>query len=253
MSEYKICLLVPHFNHVESFNSFLPKLLSTMLTFIVVDDGSDSDVKDKLKSILSNIDHCHLLEHSHNQGKGAAIMTGVKFAQELAFTHVLQIDADGQHDVNDINSFITYSKEHRKQIVSGAPRFDQNAPKARVYGRKVTDFWVAIETLSFGIKDSLCGFRIYPIKEFNQVKSSYHLGSRMTIDTEILVKSVWQGIKLHFITTKVIYPKNSVSHFHYIRDNIRLILLHIQLMIGMLIRFPKLLLWRLSGKMASAS
>ena len=252
MSEYKICLLVPHYNHLSSLAAFLPKLISAKLPIIVVDDGSDADVKNKLTLMLEKIEGCLLVEHSENQGKGAAIMTGVANAQISGYSHVLQIDADGQHDESDIGSFISYSKKHPQQIVSGAPTFDENAPKARVYGRKVTDFWVALEALSLGVKDSLCGFRIYPIKEFQEVQYNYHLGARMTIDTEILVKSVWHGITLHFIPTKVVYLDNSVSHFHYIRDNIRLIWLHIILMLGMLVRLPKLLFWRLSGKKASA-
>ena len=253
MSEYKVCLLVPHYNHLHSLKVFLPKLLSVKLPMIIVDDGSDAEVKNELTAILKTIGNCQLVEHSQNLGKGIAIMTGVVTAQQLGYSHVLQIDADGQHNVDDIGSFISYSKKHPKQIVSGAPTFDEHAPKARVYGRKVTDFWVALETLSLGVKDSLCGFRIYPVKEFQEVKSNYHLGARMTIDTEILVKSVWHGTKLHFIPTKVVYLDNSVSHFHYIRDNIRLIWLHIRLMLGMLVRLPKLLFWRLSGNKASAN
>ena len=247
------CVLVPHFNHLAALTTFLPKLESLSLECIVVDDGSESKTKLELKSLINPLHGFHLIEHAENKGKGAAIETGSRHARQLGFTHMLQIDADGQHDLADVPSFLQYSKLHPRQIVSGAPCFDESAPKARVYGRKVTDFWVALETLSLGVKDSLCGFRVYPLAEFQRVYQKHHIGAGMEFDTDVLVKSIWQGIQVHFIPTKVIYFENSVSHFHYLRDNLRLIYLHIGLMVGMLIRLPKLLYWRLIGRMATSN
>ena len=135
-------------------------------------------------------------------------------------------------------NFISLSKQYPGAIISGAPKFGDDAPKTRVYGRKVTDFWVMLETLSLSIKDSLCGFRIYPLDQFEKVFDRYHVGKRMEFDTDVLVKSVWENVPVHFIDTVVQYPTNSVSHFYYLRDNLRLINLHIRLMIGMLVRLP---------------
>ena len=218
----------------------------------MVDDGSQTKQLLALASLITKTAGFVLVEHKENRGKGAAMMTGAKKARELGYTHVLQIDADGQHEVNDVKLFLEYSKEHPQQIISGAPVFASDAPKARVYGRKVTDFWVALETLSLNFKDSLCGFRIYPLDQLEQVMAKYSLGNRMDFDTEVLVKSVWQGSQVHFIPTKVRYIENNVSHFHYLRDNLSLIFLHTRLMIGMLIRLPKLLFWRLQGHTASS-
>ena len=253
MSAGNYCLVIPHFNHLAALQAFLPKLLTAGLPMVVVDDGSTTEQKIKLRALLNGIDRCHLTEHDQNQGKGAAMKTGTSFARDTGFSHVLQIDADGQHDVADIEKFIQYSKAHPTQIVSGAPTFEKSAPKARVYGRKITDFWVALETLSLGLRDSLCGFRVYPLQELQLVLQKYHVGDRMDFDTEILVKAVWQGVQVHFISTRVVYPKHSVSHFHYLKDNLSLISLHIRLMLGMLLRFPKLLYWRVKGHAASGS
>ena len=251
MSDSGYCLVIPHFNHLAALEKFLPKLLEVDLPWIVVDDGSTEQVKVKLRLLLSAITRCQLIEFDQNQGKGSAVMTGARLARDSGFTHMIQIDADGQHNVADIAPFIDYSKGHPAQIVSGAPTFGKDAPKARIYGRKITDFWVALETLSLGIKDSLCGFRVYPLEQFEQVLAQHRLGSRMDFDTEILVRSVWQGVQVHFIPTKVIYLKNSVSHFHYLRDNLSLIWLHVRLLTGTFLRLPRLIFWRLSGHTAS--
>lgn len=236
------CLAIPHFNHYQSFEAFLPKLVRLEYACTVVDDGSDIDQLQKLEALLSKHPEITLLKHGYNRGKGAAILTAANHARQAGHTHIIQIDADGQHNTDDIEKLIAHSEINPNKIVSGAPYFEASAPKARVYGRKVTNFWVAIETLSFDIKDSLCGFRVYPLREFEIVFDNYHIGKRMTFDTDVLVKSHWQGIKTDFIDTKVIYIENNVSHFHYLRDNLLLIKLHTRLMLGMLVRLPKIII-----------
>ena len=248
----KYCLLVPHYNHFDQLANFFPKLLETEIAIGLVDDGSDEPTKQRLRKLCVEHPQCELVEHTHNQGKGGAIKSGILAATKLGFTHALQIDADGQHDTADINKFIQYSQANPHRIVSGAPVFADDAPKARVYGRKVTNFWVALETWSLRFRDSLCGFRVYPLSEFNEVLDSTTLGSRMDFDTEVLVKSVWHGQQVHFIETHVIYHQNAVSHFKYLDDNLGLIWLHTRLMLGMLYRAPKLLWWRLKGQRAIA-
>ena len=238
VTSIKLCLVVPHYNHVHSFNAFLPILSGLNLPCIVVDDGSDQATKAKLIEMLANYPDIQLVEHARNRGKGAAMWTGAHVARQGGFTHMLQIDADGQHDASDVARFISAATAHPKAIISGAPQFDDSAPKARVYGRKVTDFWVALETCSLAIKDSLCGFRVYPLNEFELVFDKYHIGKRMDFDTDVLVKSVWEDIDIRFIDTKVVYLENSVSHFHYLQDNLRLIYLHTRLMLGMAVRLP---------------
>lgn len=237
----KYCLIVPHFNHDEAFATFLPALLGLDMPCIIVDDGSAIARAKRVQNLVSSHDNVHFFQHTYNRGKGAAVMTGCMHARHLGFTHAIQIDADGQHDVADVPAFIARSQEHPTAIVSGHPQFDDSAPKARVYGRKVTDFWVILETLSLTIKDSLCGFRVYPLQEFEAVFDRFHIAKNMGFDTDIMVKSVWLAIPIEFVPTKVIYPENSVSHFHYLRDNLILIRLHTRLMMGMLLRSPLLL------------
>jgi len=233
-----LCIVVPHYNHESAFAAFLPKLASLDLPCIIVDDGSDEGSKSTLKKALRNHPEFVLIEHTINRGKGAAMWTGAHAARMAGYSHMLQIDADGQHDVADVSRFQQESEIYPRAIVSGAPQFDESAPKARVYGRKVTDFWVALETGSLKIKDSLCGFRIYPLAEFERVFDKYHIGKRMDFDTDVMVKSVWEQIEVRFIDTRVVYLENSVSHFHYWEDNWRLIWLHTRLMFGMLVRLP---------------
>ncbi|NOX28264.1 MAG: glycosyltransferase family 2 protein, partial [Gammaproteobacteria bacterium] len=242
----KYCLVIPHYNHFYALLKLLPKLAKRSLPCIIVDDGSEDEGLSELqKIVIEHASSIHLICHDYNRGKGAAVISASYHARTLGYSHIIQLDADGQHDINDIDKFIAYSQLHPDTIVSGKPVFDESVPKVRLYGRKITDFWVAVETLSFQIKDALCGFRIYPLKSFELLLDNYRIGSRMDFDTEVLVKAVWSSIPLYFIDSKVIYPKGGVSHFKYWRDNKLLIGLHSRLMIGMLLRSPKLSYQRL--------
>lgn len=243
----KYCIIVPHYKHEVLFEKFLPALASLNLPCIVVDDGSDEQSVNTVQALLADYPDFHLIRHQTNRGKGASVITGCYHASAMGFSHVLQLDADGQHNIDDAQKLLDYSKQHPDSFISGQPYFDETAPFARKYGRKITDFWVALETLSLQIKDGLCGFRVYPIKQIERVFDNYYLGPRMDFDPELLVKAVWAGIDLHFIQTKVIYHENTVSHFHYLKDNLMLIRLHVRLIFGMLIRLPKLLYVRLSS------
>ena len=242
------CLLIPHYNHERQFIAFLPQLVATGLPLIVVDDGSHESSRTQVASALAQYQNTYFFTLQRNRGKGGAVKAGAVFARNLGFTHALQIDADGQHNVADVAEFLRRAQQYPEAIICGKPVFDASAPKARVYGRKVTDFWVALETLSLRIKDGLCGFRVYPLTQIENVFDHYFVGNRMDFDTELLVKAVWLNTPLIFIDTKVIYPEQSVSHFNYLRDNLLLIKLHSRLMLGMLVRLPLLLWQRVRGK-----
>jgi len=236
----KHCLIVPHFNHHEQFSRFLPSLAATGLTCIIVDDGSEPHSYAQVAEVVEKFDNVFLFAHEENRGKGAAVKTALCYALQYGCTHCIQIDADGQHNAQDIQRFVDVSRALPEKMICGRPTFDESVPKVRLYGRKITDFWVVLETLSFSIKDGLCGFRVYPIKHFHRIVDRYYVGNRMDFDTEILVKAIWAGVNLKFIDTAVRYPEAGVSHFNYLRDNLVLVRLHLRLLFGALIRLPLL-------------
>lgn len=243
----KHCLLIPHYNHHHQLIRFLPKLINTGLPCLIIDDGSTEESNQILQSALNDYPGIYLFLQRRNRGKGGAVKAGFYHARSLGFTHAIQIDADGQHNLEDLPEFIRISQENPQAIICGKPVFDDSAPKARLYGRKVTDFWAALETLSLKIKDGLCGFRVYPLTETENILDHYFLSNRMDFDTEFLVKAVWCKTRLIFVKTNVIYPEQNISHFNYLRDNLQLIKLHARLMLGMLIRSPMLIWHRLQG------
>lgn len=241
----KYCILVPHYNHERQFLAFLPQLMATGLPVVVVDDGSNEQSLHQVEQAVVDESSIYLFRLRRNRGKGGAVKAGFYHARALGFTHVVQIDADGQHCVGDIQKFVDCSRANPEAIICGKPVFDDSVPKARLYGRKVTDLGGILETFSLKIKDGMCGFRVYPLAQVEAILDAFFIGSRMDFDVELLVKAVWLNIKLQFIPTKVIYPEQSVSHYNYWSDNLIMARLHGRLLGGMVLRSPKLLLDRL--------
>ncbi|BAN98515.1 hypothetical protein E05_37490 [Plautia stali symbiont] len=102
-----------------------------------------------------------------------------------------------------------------------------------------------METLSFSLKDSMCGFRVYPLAASLELCDRRAIGQRMDFDTEIMVRLYWQGTPSRFIRTRVTYPPSGVSHFDALHDNLRISWMHTRLFFGMLPRIPQLLSrWR---------
>ncbi|MFK7829766.1 MAG: glycosyltransferase family 2 protein [Congregibacter sp.] len=233
------CIAVPHFDHLEQFRRFLPSLLDSGLPIVVVDDGSSDEQQRGLENLIKDAGDISLLVHRNNRGKGAAIITAARHARSLGHTHILQIDADGQHDATQIQRFVLESQRSPQALISGAPVFSANAPRARVQGRRVTNFFVAIETLSLGVRDSLCGFRVYPLGGLERVLERHHIAHGMGVDTDLMVKSAWENIELRFLDVDVQYLQDGLSHFDYLRDNLQLIKLHCLLLAGSLLQLPR--------------
>ena len=220
----KFAFLVPFYNHPQNIKALIAALKAYELPVIVVDDGSDEASK-LILAELERADGILLLTRAQNGGKGIAMKDGFKFALERGFSHVLQIDADFQHDAALIGEFLRQSQAHPQSIVCANPIYGEDAPRSRVYGRKITNFWVAINTLSLGVKDAMCGFRVYPLEQLKKAAAKSKT-NRMEFDIEILVNAVRQGISVRWIDTYVRYEKGGVSHFKMLRDNALISLMH---------------------------
>ena len=222
------------------------KLAGHQLAIFIVDDGSDMATQQVLAALAADYPIISLHRLLQNGGKGAAVMRGMREAYQAGFSHALQIDADGQHDTQDVAQFIECGKQHPLAIICGQPSYDASVPKGRLYGRYITHFWVRIETLSFAIGDTMCGFRLYPLQATFELINGVKLPERMDFDIEILVRLAWRGLEFKNIATKVIYPPDGLSHFNMLRDNIRITKMHTRLCFGMLLRLPLLLLRKVS-------
>ena len=236
------CAVIPIYNHKDTIAATARALRAHGLPVLVVDDGSDAPTRAVLDALAAE-EGIRLLRLPENQGKGRALTAGLLAAHEAGHTHALQIDADGQHDVADVPRFLAEAQADPRAMVCGKPVYDDSVPRARLYGRYVTHFFVWVETLSLAIQDSMCGYRLYPLAPTRAEIARKPLPARMDFDTEIAVRLYWRGVPVRNLPTRVIYPENGLSHFRMWRDNLRISAMHTRLLLGMLPRIP-LLLWR---------
>jgi glycosyltransferase involved in cell wall biosynthesis len=247
LADLKFCAIVPVYRHESTTRKVAESLSALGLAVILVDDGNSSEGHAILEQVAREVPDTILVTHAKNGGKGKAVISGLKVAFEKGYTHALQVDADGQHDMASIPFFLKAAKKHPNDLVAGMPQYDSSVPKAREQGRKITNFWVAIETLSKDIPDSMCGFRIYPVASTWPVAQKLR-SFRMGFDIEILVRLSWAGMKMRFYPVKVIYPEGGVSNFRVFHDNVAISFTHTRLCLGMMLRLPVILARRLRKK-----
>ncbi|MGF6445534.1 glycosyltransferase family 2 protein [Paraburkholderia youngii] len=240
------CIVIPIYNHKDAIGATVANLAVHGLPIFVVDDGSDEPTQQVLAALaLQCAQQMTLLRLPENGGKGAAVMAGLRAARAAGYTHALQIDADGQHDATDVPRFIDAARAEPGAVILGRPVYDDSVPKARLYGRYLTHVWVWIETLSLTIRDSMCGFRLYPLALACELIDGVRLPTRMDFDIEILVRLHWRRAAFRSIPTRVTYAADGVSHFDVLWDNVRISRSHTRLVFGMLMRLPMLLAHKL--------
>jgi glycosyltransferase involved in cell wall biosynthesis len=243
-----------HLVLIPSYNTG-PRLLETVQAaraswnpvWIVIDGSTDGSGEQMLAVARADAG-TRVLVLPRNSGKGAAVLHGLREAAAAGFTHALTMDADGQHPAESIPAFMAVSRQQPAALVLGRPVFDASAPRIRVVGRRVSNWWANLETLWAGIGDSLFGMRVYPIRSLLAVMETHRFMRRFDFDVEAAVRLVWQGLKPINLDTPVRYfrpEEGGVSHFRYGRDNLLLSWMHARLFVSFLLRLPRLVLQRL--------
>ena len=241
-SEFRPWVLIPVFDHEHAIGEMVRGVVATGQRCLLVDDGSRASCARVLDTLAQvHAPQVTLLRLPQNQGKGGAVLAGFQEAARLGATHVLQIDADGQHDPADIPRFLECARRAPTKVICGTPQYDASVPKGRLYGRYLTHVWVWINTLSFAIRDSMCGFRVYPLPPVLRLMEQETIGKRMDFDIEVIVRLFWRGVEVENLPTRVTYPSDGVSHFDVWQDNVRISRMHARLFFGMLWRLPRLL------------
>ena len=230
---FRPCLVVPVYNPGPALARTLEALAATGHPIFLQDDGSDAATRAELARLKAAHPDLRLARWEVNQGKGRAVCAALRAAAAEGFTHALQVDADGQHEIAAVARFLALGEANPAAVVAGVPRYEGPVPPARRYGRRFTHAWVHLETLSFDIGDSLCGFRLYPLAAMTKLLDRVALPARMDFDTAAIVRLAWEGVPVINAPVTVVYPEDGVSHFKLLRDNLRLTRMHAGLVLGM--------------------
>lgn len=223
MDRFKIAVVIPTLNN-KTINDVVKDARSLGYEVIVIDDGSSPKIEEFLKTDKKT----HIITHPCNLGKGAALISGAKKAKELGYKHFISMDADGQHLASEIYKLTDAIDENDDVIVIGSRNFEiENVPNGSKIGRNISNFWAMLNT-SYNIKDSLSGFRLYPVSILDlKIKTQ-----KFDWEMEVLVKHAWLKKKIQEITVECYYPDPSerVSHFKKWKDTMSIIWVHARLL-----------------------
>lgn len=240
----KICAVIPSRNHFAALPQIVEELRHHDLFVFIVDDGSSAPAAGHIAALHDPANGIDVFRFDVSRGKGGAVVAAMQRAMAAGFTHALQIDADGQHDLKALSRFLELAVRYPEAVICGRPVYDATAPVGRRIGRWITHVWVWIETLSFRITDSMCGFRLYPLADCAALFAKRLPGCGMEFDTDILVRLFWRGVAPVWLGVQVRYPPQNHSNFALWRDNSRISCMHARLFLTMLCHLPLILLHR---------
>ena len=220
----RCCCVIPVFNHAATAPAVIARARAVMRDVLVVDDGSD-DID--LAKLYKGTD-VEVIRHPRNLGKGAAILTAIRTLAPRGYDYMITLDADAQHDPEDIRRFLPLLETGGRTVVAGVRDFSvPNVPRRSKIGRALSDFVFFLET-GKRISDSQSGFRAYPLPYISRIRCA---SLRFEFETELLVRCMWAGLDLAEVPISTHYdpPGKRVTHFRPFRDNARMVLLHARL------------------------
>ncbi len=241
MTAPRLCAVVPSHNHWQALGEVVGRLRRAGLAVFVVDDGSAEPARTAIAALADPGRGVTVARHDRNRGKGVAVLTGFALAGEAGFTHAVQVDADGQHDLSVLPVLLAAAHRHPQALVCGNPVFDASAPAARRIGRQITRFWAAVETLCLRLPDTMCGLRVYPLAAVARLAARVRLGQRMDFDTDILVRLVWARVPIVAVPVAVRYHAGNLSNFSLFADNLRISRMHARLVLALPLQAARLL------------
>ena len=246
MSDFSMAFIIPVYNHGATLDGVITSLKEYSLPVIVVDDGNDEKNRAYIKAATEKHGEVILVTCEKNGGKGKAMNAGVRKAHELGFTHVFQIDADGQHFAEDIPLFINEMNKCCEAIIVGSRNLtEKNMPRQNTFANRFSNFWFRLQT-SIDLPDTQSGYRLYALASLRWLRL---ITSRYEAELELLVFAAWAGVRIVSVPVRVYYPPadERVSHFRPVYDFVRISILNTILCLGALFYgYPRLLLRKIT-------
>lgn len=221
----RVCYLVPTFNNPDTIVRVVEELRPFPGFILVVDDGSDPECAARIDAI----EGIELVRHSRNRGKGAALRSGFRRARELAASHTLSFDADGQHRAKDLPELLAELHEHPEALIVGCRNLREGGERRRRKSRLLrlnSNFWVWVETGQW-VGDTQSGLRVYPLQPLARLELR---GLRYDFEVEVLVKFLWARGAVRSVPVQVSYGPGSISHFQAGPDFLRVTRLNLWLL-----------------------
>lgn len=224
MNKYKVLVAIPVFNEIDVID-IIRRVKKFSLDVLVIDDGSNNSLKEK----LVDIERIHLITHSENIGYGKAIIDAFTFAINNGYDYLITMDGDGQHEPEEIPLFLNGIPLYDCDILSGSrylltSGLNKEIPKERYrINREITGFVNRIT--GFNLTDAFCGFKTYKVEKLKMLHlTEYGYGMPLQLWLQ-----AWKiGLRVHETPVKLIYKdvtkqfsgilKDPVTRLRYYRN-----------------------------------
>lgn len=204
---------IPAYNEAETIRETVTAAKAHADEVLVVDDGSTDETGDRVQAGGATV-----LRHTENQGYGAALETIFQYAHIRGVEHLLILDADGQHDVNDIPDLIATQQETSAELVTGS-RFtgdsETEMPRYRQFGLTVINVLTNL-SLRLGysyttVSDTQCGFRAYDNEAIETMATAEEIDSGMGASLDILFQAAREEHDIVEVPTQIQYDVDNPS------------------------------------------
>jgi glycosyltransferase involved in cell wall biosynthesis len=217
MDNSSVCIIVPIFNEEQVVRKIVQSLVADKFTTVIVDDGSSDNSFQSISDLPVKI-----LKHSTNFGQGAALQTGFEFAKKNPNLEIfVTFDADGQHQIKDIENIISPIKENKADIVFGT-RFQDDKTKMPFLKRIILKLAIRYTNLSTGVPltDAHNGFRAMNRTALSEMQLNLN---GMAHATEIVAIAHKANLRIAETPVEILYTKYSKAKGQSILNSINIL------------------------------
>jgi len=212
----RIAILIPALNCVDTVGAVVTGARAYIPDVWVLDDGSTDATAAAAEAAGAEV-----LRHEKRLGKGAALADGMRHLVARGFTHILSMDADGQHLPGELPILLDACRTRPEAIIVGDRHMEGVATKPiNKFGNRFANRWVEI-ACGRALPDTQSGFRVYPARALALGAHARHFA----FETEILIRAARAGMEIHSVPIRVYYPPpdERETHFRPVLDTIRII------------------------------
>ncbi len=208
-----VAAVIPAFDEAKTIADVVSRTIGLVERTIVVDDGSADGTLACLEGLA-----VQTIRHGRNRGKAESLRSGIRAAEQAGCEYVVTLDADGQHPPEFIPQLVAMADP--KIIVLGSRTASNDAiPPVRYGANQVANFFISWAA-GHWMSDTQCGFRVYPVGLFREVRLRQGRASGFVLESEVLIEACRAGYRVTAVPIPALYASvlKRPSRFHPIRD-----------------------------------
>ena len=195
-----ILILVPTYNEIENIENFIRYFYEHLnYDLLIIDDDSPDGTGDAAKKLQSEFTNLHVIIRKSGRGRGSASIRGYQYFFEQQYDFLVEMDADFQESVEDVETLIQEAQRENSDLVVGSRYVDEGGFINRKWGKRALS-----QAARFGIKllfeskikDLTCGFHLIQRNVFEKVPIGDLISNGFFLFSEIHLRAERENLKI---------------------------------------------------------